>query len=174
MKAIPSCQCLAQPAALAGRWQPAAPLLIGTTALRKRGEQSGIVPQPGQELDAGRAVLGRHQGPDDALQGVAAVEDAQVPPGDDPGLLSQEFDDQFALGAEHFPGADGAGPGRQLRLAEVEPPGDGQEPGGSAGVVEQCPEDDPVVRPDGGGASSWMNLTSSTISSRSRAKNICL
>ena len=62
------------PAALAGRRQPAAPLLIGTTPLRRRGEQPGILPQPRQELDAGRTVLGPHQRPHDALQGVAAVE----------------------------------------------------------------------------------------------------
>ena len=45
----------------------------------------------------------------------------------------------------------GRGQPGQLRLAEVEPPGDGQEPGGPAGVLEQRPQGDPVVGPDGGG-----------------------
>src|SRR5436305_12826676 len=38
-----------------------------------------------------------------------------------------------------------------MSLAEVEPPGDGQEPGGAAGILEQCPERHPVVGADGGG-----------------------
>src|SRR5919107_1040270 len=45
----------------------------------------------------------------------------------------------------------GTPPGGQLRLAEIEPPGDGQEPGGLVSVLKQCPEDDPVVGTDGGG-----------------------
>ena len=47
------------PAALAGRWELAAPLLIATMAFGQRGVQPGIVPQAGQEFDAGRAVLGQ-------------------------------------------------------------------------------------------------------------------
>jgi hypothetical protein len=35
--------------------------------------QPGIVPQPRQELDAGRIVLGRDQRPDDARKREAAV-----------------------------------------------------------------------------------------------------
>ena len=42
--------------------------------------------------------------------------------------------------------------GRQLRLAEIEPAGDGEEPSGLIGVGQERPEDDPVVGSDGGGA----------------------
>ena len=43
------------------------------------------------------------------------------------------------------------GPTGNCDLPEVEPAGDGQEPGGLPGFVEQGPEDDPVVGPHGGG-----------------------
>src|SRR5881227_3843037 len=64
--------------ALTGRGQLLAPLLIGPVSRREWGMQPGIVPQPGQELDAGRTVLGRDQRPDDARQREAAVESGQV------------------------------------------------------------------------------------------------
>jgi hypothetical protein len=60
--------------------------------------QPGIVSQAGQELDAGRAVLGQDQGPDHAPQGIAPIEDGQVPTAGDPGLFPDQFDRQFALG----------------------------------------------------------------------------
>jgi hypothetical protein len=37
-----------------------------------------------------------------------------------------------------------------LGLAEVEPPGERQEPGGPTRVVQQCPAHHPVVGADGG------------------------
>ena len=120
-------------------------------ALRRgQGEQPGVAPQPGEDIDPGRAALGEDQRPDDALQRVAAVEDAQVlVAGGDPRLLAEQLDGQLALGPER----QGAlGPGRQLRLAEVEPAGDRQEPAGLVGLVEQGAEDDPVVGADGAGA----------------------
>ena len=46
---------------------------------------------------------------------------------------------------------DAVGPDRQLRLPEVEPAGDRQEPRGLLGFVEQGAQDDPVVGADGGG-----------------------
>ena len=113
--------------------------------------QPGVVPQPRQELDPGLAVLGGDQWPDHAPQGIAAVDDAEVKPAEDPGLLPEQFDRQLALGPERLFRPGGPGPGGQLGLAEVEPPGDRQEPGGLIRVVEQGPEDPPVVGPDGGG-----------------------
>ena len=41
----------------------------------------------------------------------------------------------------------GPGPGGQLRLAEVEPPGDRQEPGGLVGVLQQRPAGRPSCAP---------------------------
>ena len=64
------------------------------------------------------------------------------------GLLAEQLDGQFALGPERH---DAVGPDRQLRLPEVEPAGDRQEPRGLVGFVEQGAEDDPVVGADGGG-----------------------
>src|SRR5207302_5657246 len=72
-------------------------------------------------------------------------------PGDDPGLFAEQRDGQFTLGAERLSAAGFPGLGRQLRAAEVEPPGTGQEPGGLLGLVEQGAEDHPVVGPDGRG-----------------------
>lgn len=110
--------------------------------------QPGIVPQPRQELDPERAVLRCDQRPDHAGQREAAVEGGQVLAADAPGLLPEQFDRQFALGPEHLHRTGRPGPARQLRLAEVKPPGEREEPGGLLGVVEQGPEDDPVVRPN--------------------------
>ena len=67
---------------------------------------------------------------------------------DDAGLLAEQFDGQLALGPERH---DAVGPGRQLRLPEVEPAGDRQEPSGLLGFVEQRTQDHPVVGADGGG-----------------------
>src|SRR5512135_1593792 len=138
-------------APLARRWQPPTPFLVRPMPLGQRGVQPGIMPQPREELDAGRPVLGCDQRPDHTLQREAPVDDAQVPDLEDPGLLPEQLDHQLALGVEHLLGAGEARPGGQLRLAEVEPPGQRQEPGGLAGVLEQRPDDDPVVRPHGGG-----------------------
>ena len=102
--------------------------------LGQRGIQPGVVPQTGQELDAGPLPLGGDQRPDDARQGEAAVEGGQVSPADDPGLLPDQFDRQFALGPERLLRPGGTPPGGQLRLAEIEPPGERQEPGGPAGL----------------------------------------
>src|SRR5512135_327835 len=135
----------------ARRRQPPAPLPVRPVPLGQRGVQPGVVPPPREELDAGRPVLGRDQRPDHAPQREAPVDDAQVPALEDPGLLPEQLDDQLALGPEHLPGAGEARPGGQLRLAEVEPTGQRQEPGGLAGVLEQRPDDDPVVRLHGGG-----------------------
>jgi hypothetical protein len=41
--------------------------------------QPGVVPQPREELDPGLALLGGDQRPDRALEGIAAVEDGEVP-----------------------------------------------------------------------------------------------
>jgi hypothetical protein len=68
-----------------------------------------------------------------------------------PGLPPERFDRQLALGPERLFRPGGPGPGGQRGLAEGEPPGDRQGPGGLIGVVEQGPEDHPVVGPDGGG-----------------------
>src|SRR3954470_1402911 len=67
------------------------------------------------------------------------------------GLLPDQFDGQLALGPEWLGVARGRGQPGQLTLAEVEPPGDRQIPGGSPVVPEQGPEADPVVGPHGGG-----------------------
>ena len=69
----------------------------------------------------------------------------------DPGLFPEQLDGQFAFGPEGHRAALGTTPDGQLRLAEVEPPGDRQRPGGLAVVLQQCPECDPVMGPDGGG-----------------------
>src|SRR5512147_137163 len=113
-------------APLPGRWQPPAPLLVRPLPLGQRGEQSGVMPQPRQELDAGRLVLGGDQGPHDALQREAPVEDGQVPALEHPGLLPEQLDGQLALGPESLRGASEARLGGQLRLAEIEPPGQRQ------------------------------------------------
>ena len=138
------------PTTLAGWRQPATPLLIGAMPLRQWSIQPGIVPQAGQEFDADRAVLGRHQRPDHTPEGIAAVDDRQVPPACDPGLLPKQFDGQLALGPERFPAARTRREPGQLTLAEIEPPGDRQEPGRPAGFIEQRPEHHPVMSPDGG------------------------
>ena len=67
---------------------------------------------------------------------------------DDAGLLAEQRDGQFALGVEF---QDTLGSDRQLRLAEVEPAGDRQEPRGLLGFGEQGAEDHPVVGADGRG-----------------------
>ena len=72
-------------------------------------------------------------------------------PAGEPGLLADQLDGQLALGAELDRRAGHPGAGRQLGRAEVEPPGDGQVPGGLAGILQQCPQRDPVVGPHGGG-----------------------
>src|SRR5271166_5538185 len=113
-----------------------------------QGEQPGVAPQAGEEVDPGRAACGQDQRPDHALQGVAAVENAQVFARDDAGLLAEQRDGQFAFGLERH---DAIGPDRQLRLPEVEPAGDRQEPRGLLGLVEQGAQDHPVVGSDGGG-----------------------
>ena len=61
---------------------------------------------------------------------------------DDAGLLAEQRDGQFALGVEF---QDTLGSDRQLRLAEVEPAGDRQEPRGLLGFGEQGAQDHPVV-----------------------------
>src|SRR5438132_13058218 len=91
--------------------------------LGREGAEMGIVAQPREELDAGRAVPRPDQRPDDTPQGVATVADAQMRPGDDPGLFAEQRDGQFTLGAERLSAAGFPGLGRQLRAAEVEPPG---------------------------------------------------
>src|SRR5262249_19837772 len=113
-----------------------------------QGRQPGVAPQAGEELDPGRAVLRQDQRPDYALQGVTAIEDAQVLARDDPRLLAEQVDRQFALGPERH---DALRPTRQLRLPEVEPPGDRQEPPRLVGLVEQGTADHPVVGADGTG-----------------------
>ena len=141
--------------ALAGRRQPAAPLRRRPAAPhgveRRQGVQPGIVPQPREELNPGMMVLGDDQRPDHALEGVAAVEDGQVKPGDDPSLFPDQGDGPFAFGPERLLRPDALGLQGQLGLAEVEPPGDRQEPGRSVGVLQQGPQDDPVMGTDGGG-----------------------
>lgn len=109
------------------------------------------MPEPGEEVEARAAVLGLDQRSDHVLQGVAAVEDPQVRPAGDPGLLPEPLDGRLALGPEHLLGAGGPGPDGQLRLAEAEPPGDRQIPGGLALVSEHGPETDPIMGPDGRG-----------------------
>ena len=54
---------------------------------------------------------------------------------DDAGLLAEQRDGQFALGVEF---QDTLGSDRQLRLAEVEPAGDGQEPRGLLGLGSEA------------------------------------
>ena len=68
--------------------------------------------------------------------------------GDDPRLLAEQVDRQFALGPE---GHDALGPTRQLRSPEVKPPGDRQEPPRLIGLLEQGAADHPVVGADGTG-----------------------
>jgi hypothetical protein len=80
--------------------------------LRRQGIEPGVVAQPGEELDPGRGVLGPDQPPDDAPQRIAAVEDAQVLAGDDPGLGAEQGDRQVALGLERLGAAGLGGPGR--------------------------------------------------------------
>ena len=104
--------------------------------------------QASEELNPGRAVFGQDQPADHAPQGVAAVEDAQVLADDDPGLGAEQGDGQLALGPERLGAAEDR---RQLRLAEVEPAGNRQEPGGLRRLVEHGAQDDPVVGPDGAG-----------------------
>src|SRR5262249_42521244 len=116
---------------------------------RGRGVQPGVAPQPGQDIDPRRAALGEDQRPDDARQGVAAVDEAQVLAGAAPRLLAEQLHRQLPLGAGT---PRPPRPGRQLRLAEVEPAGDRQEPAGFARLVEHGAEDDPVVGADGAGA----------------------
>src|SRR5262249_20042916 len=141
-------------AAAAGRLQPPAPLRLrppgpGRSVRRRRGVQPGVVPQPGQDVDAPAATFREDQRPHEVPQGVAAVEDAQVlPAGGDPRLLAEQLDGQLALGPER---RGAAGAGRQLRGAEVEPAGDRQEPSGLGRLVEQGAEDEPVVGADGAG-----------------------
>jgi hypothetical protein len=113
-----------------------------------QGVQPGVASQAGEELDPGRAVFGPDQRPDYALQGVTAVKHGQVLALGDAGLLAEQFDGQLALGPELH---DAVRPHWQLRLAEVEPAGDRQEPGRFVGFVEQGAQDDPVVGPDGAG-----------------------
>ena len=84
------------------------------------------MPQSGEDLDPGRALLGHDQRPDHIPQGVAAVEDAQMGPLDDPGLLPEQSHGQLALGAEALGLPGGLGAFGELRLAEVEPTGDGR------------------------------------------------
>ncbi len=93
-------------------------------------------------------ICGQDQRPDHALQGVAAVENGQVLALDDAGLLAEQLDSQFAFGPEFH---DAVGPDWQLRLSEVEPAGDRQEPCGLLGFGEQGAQDHPVVGADGGG-----------------------
>ena len=81
-------------------------------------------------------------------QGVTAVENGQMLALDDAGLLAEQRDGQFALGVEF---QDTLGSDRQLRLAEVEPAGDRQEPRGLLGFGEQGAQDHPVVGADGRG-----------------------
>src|SRR5271166_5424029 len=140
-------------AAPAGRLQPLPPLGLRSrlplgALLRGQGQgvQPSVAPQAGEEIDPGRAACGQDQRPDHALQGVAAVENGQVLALDDAGLLAEQLDGQFALGPEFH---DAVGPDWQLRLAEVEPAGDRQEPRGLLGFVEQGAQDDPVVGADG-------------------------
>ena len=113
-----------------------------------QGVQPSVAPQAGEEIDPGRAACRPDQRPDHALQGVAAVENGQVLALDDAGLLAEQLDGQFALGPEFH---DAIGSDWQLRLAEVEPAGDRQEPRGLLGFGEQGAQDDPVVGADGGG-----------------------
>src|SRR5271157_566823 len=141
---------------LAGWGEPFAPLghwpsLAFGSFLRRQGIQPGIVPQPREVLDAGRAILRRDQRPDHAPQGIAAVEDRQVLALGDPGLFAEQFHGQLTLAAEGLGTPGLPGPRGQLRLAEVEPTGDGQKPGGLPRLVQQGSQDDPVERPDGGG-----------------------
>src|SRR5512143_894989 len=72
-------------------------------------------------------------------------------PAGGPGLPPDQFDGQVALGPERLLRPGGPRPGGQLRPSEVEPPGERQEPGGPVAAVQECPEDHPVVRPDGRG-----------------------
>ncbi len=70
------------------------------------------------------------------LSAKPAVEDVQGPPAERPGVPSQQFDSQFAFGPERHRRSGGPGLGGQLGFAEVEPPREGQEPGGLFGVAE--------------------------------------
>src|SRR5438067_1344956 len=129
-------------APLAGRGQLLAPFghrspLPFGALLRRQGIEPSILPQPGQELDPGGTIPGQDQGADDAPQGVAAIEDAQVLAGDDPGLLAEQGHGELALGPERLGTAGLAGDGRQLRLAKGEPARDRQEPRGLLQLVEQ-------------------------------------
>src|SRR5208283_5042022 len=142
-------------AAPAGRLQPLTPLGLRSRlplgALlwgQGQGEQPSVAPQAGEEVDPGRAACGQDQRPDHALQGVAAVENGQVLALDDADLLAEQLDGQLALGPEFH---DAVGSDWQLRLPEVEPAGDRQEPRGLLGFGEQGAQDHPVVGADGGG-----------------------
>src|SRR3954468_15891214 len=74
-----------------------------------------------------------------------------MPTPEGPGVLPEQFDGQFTLGPERLGAAGGAGLKGQLRLAEVQPPGDGEEPGGLSGGFQLGPEVYPVMSPDRGG-----------------------
>ena len=95
--------------------------------------------------------LWQNQGPDDASQGEAAIEDGQVKSLDQPGLFPEQVHGQLALGAERFAAAGLPRPLGQLRFAEVKLAGERQEPGRLLGLVEQGAQDNPVVSPHGGG-----------------------
>nr|WP_244884946.1 hypothetical protein [Singulisphaera acidiphila] len=94
------------------------------------------MPQPREDLDPRPPLLGGDQGPDHALQREAAVEDGQMPAPGRLGLLVHQLDGQLALGAEDLFASVGPGAIGQLRLAEVETPGDRQEPGRPLWFVE--------------------------------------
>jgi hypothetical protein len=111
----------------------------------------GIVPQLGEKVDLGRAVLGTNQGPDHATQGIASVEDGQVSPTGDSCPLPDQLHSQCAIGPERLLRSSATTAHQQLTLTEIEPSIDRQKPGGLIGVVQQCPADNPVVCPDGGG-----------------------
>ncbi len=89
------------PTALAGWWQPSAPLLVGATRLRQRGIESRVVPQARQEVDAWGTILGLDQGPDHALHRVGTIEDPQVPTAHEAALFPQQVHQPFTLGVKH-------------------------------------------------------------------------
>jgi hypothetical protein len=117
--------------------QRAAP--SGQAYAHRQGAQSGIAPQPSQELDARLLRIAKvHHGADHAAKGVAAVEDEQVLTPTSVGISSAQFDEQLALGAE--------GDGRpllgcgQLCLAEVQQASGGQEEAGSLTLGSMAPK----------------------------------